>query len=224
MSKIGKQRFARSLAASIAFIITLLGYTSTLNAHPHVWIEVRNAITLDDQQRIVSIEIYWRFDEFYSAFAIQGLDTNNDGKYSSQELTTLLQDNLDEMEKTNYYTQTTVNGEVQFYNKAARPEASYEDGLLSMRFSLVLKTPIDIKSKTISIATFDPTYYIALDLAEQQPATFLGGKSDKCAISIKRPDQSEPVYLDDAIATTDASLARTYAEQSASQIVITCTL
>jgi len=210
------------LARGLIFVFCLFGYLPSLNAHPHVWIEVRNAITFDEAQRIVSIEVYWRFDEFYSAFAIQGLDTNDDGKYSPDELTVLLNDNLTEMAKTNYYTQTLVDGKPQSYTEAASPQVSFEDGLLSMSFSLVLTTPVQAVGAKINVSTFDPSYYIALDLAQQLPASLIGEKSNKCQFSIKRPEQSEPVNLDDSIATTNTELARSYALQFTSQILIKC--
>lgn len=222
MIKTRNKRYCPLGVGCFFFAIAQAGLISSLNAHPHVYIEVRNAIVFDEQQHLVSIEVFWRFDEFYSAFAIQGLDTNNDGQYSSDELSSLLQDNLEEMGKTNFYTYTTVNGTAQSYKKAVDPQTFYEDGLLGMRFSLVLTTPVKVFGKTITIATYDPTYYIALDLAEQQPARLLGDNIDKCTMTIKRPDQSEPVNLDDSIATTNASIARSYAEQFASRISVKC--
>jgi len=222
MTQTQYRRFTARLAKFMIFIFALSGSFSSLSAHPHVWIEVRNAITFDDKQQIVAIGVNWRFDEFYSAFAVQGLDTNNDGKYSPKELASLLEDNLKEMAKADYFTQTIVDGKVQPYSKAINPRVSFEDGLLSMQFSLILKTPVKTAGKIISISTYDPTYYIAMDLAEQQPVSILGVKTKRCGISIKRPQQSEPVTLNDSIATTDAQAALSYAQQFTSQIMIKC--
>jgi ABC-type uncharacterized transport system substrate-binding protein len=47
---------------------------------------VRSEILLNPDRQIVGIRHAWTFDEFYSAMAVQGLDTNGDGVYSAEEL------------------------------------------------------------------------------------------------------------------------------------------
>jgi len=63
MAQIQNRRFSTRLVGCMAFFGALSGSFSSLHAHPHVWIEVRNAITFNDKQQIVSIEVNWRFDE-----------------------------------------------------------------------------------------------------------------------------------------------------------------
>ena len=48
-------------------------------AHPHVWATVRSEIVFGPDHRITGIRHAWTFDEFYTAMAVQGLDTNGDG-------------------------------------------------------------------------------------------------------------------------------------------------
>ena len=216
-------RRVKTCVGRAALILGLLGVNPALMAHPHVWIEVHNAITLDDQQRIISIEAYWRFDELYSAFAIQGLDANNDGIYSSKELHPILQDNLEEMQKTKFYTHMQVNDQAQSYGQVEKAETSFEDGYLIMRFSLPLLTPVATAENDIKIATYDPSYYIAMNLAEQQPASLLGPSIENCQVAIKRPRQAEAPYLEDSIATTETDVALKYALQFTAQISVKCT-
>ena len=55
-------------------------------AHPHVWVDAAAEMLFDDKGRIAAIRHHWRFDEGFSAYALQGLDTDRDGKYSAEEL------------------------------------------------------------------------------------------------------------------------------------------
>ncbi|MGI9384188.1 MAG: DUF1007 family protein, partial [Methyloligellaceae bacterium] len=61
--------------------LTLLGIAVALlaapvqpRAHPHVWVTVETRVLYGAGQNIVGVRHKWVFDEFYSAFAAQGLD------------------------------------------------------------------------------------------------------------------------------------------------------
>ena len=55
---------------------------------------VRSEILLNPDCQIVGIRHAWTFDEFYSAMAVQGLDTNGDGVFSADELKPLAEANI----------------------------------------------------------------------------------------------------------------------------------
>ncbi|MFM9851046.1 MAG: DUF1007 family protein [Hyphomicrobiaceae bacterium] len=73
------------------------------NAHPHVWITVESTV-LYEQGSIAGIRHKWTFDEFYTAMAIQGLDTNNDGNYDRKELAELTKVNIDGLREFAFFT------------------------------------------------------------------------------------------------------------------------
>lgn len=79
-------------------------------AHPHVWISVETTV-LVEQGSIVGFQHRWTFDEFYTAMAIQGLDTNNDGDYSRAELAELAQVNIDGLKDFAYFTYPKLGGQ-----------------------------------------------------------------------------------------------------------------
>lgn len=73
------------------------------HAHPHVWVSVETKVLIE-QGSIVGFRHRWTFDEFYTAMAIQGLDTNNDGVYSREELAELAQVNIDGLKDFKFFT------------------------------------------------------------------------------------------------------------------------
>ena len=81
----GAQRHRSHLTLALAAAGSL-GLAPPADAHPHVWATVRSEILLGPNHQIIGIRHAWTFDEFYTAMAVEGLDTNKDGIYSKEEL------------------------------------------------------------------------------------------------------------------------------------------
>jgi ABC-type uncharacterized transport system substrate-binding protein len=94
-----------SKTATIAGALGLLAVAGAYpaHAHPHVWVSVETKVLIE-QGSIVGFRHRWTFDEFYTAMAIQGLDTNNDGVYSREELAELAQVNIDGLKDFKFFT------------------------------------------------------------------------------------------------------------------------
>jgi|GEM_PF-33160 len=73
-------------------------------AHPHVFVEARSKLIFDDQGVAVAVKHVFRFDDAFSAFAVQGFDTNQDGVYSREELGELAKVNVESMADFGYFT------------------------------------------------------------------------------------------------------------------------
>lgn len=74
------------------------------HAHPHVFVEARSSLVFDDAGNAVAIRHVFRFDDAFSAFAIQGFDKNQDGFYSRDELSELADVNIESMADFGYFT------------------------------------------------------------------------------------------------------------------------
>lgn len=92
---------AGQLAACLAFL--LLSVASVF-AHPHVFVETRSKLIFDDKGEAVSVEHVFRFDDAFSAFAMQGFDKNQDGVYSREELHDLAKINVESMADYGFFT------------------------------------------------------------------------------------------------------------------------
>jgi nickel/cobalt transporter (NicO) family protein len=73
-------------------------------AHPHVFVEARSALVFDDDGQAVAVNHVFRFDDAFTAFAIQGFDKNQDGIYSREELSELADVNIESMADFGYFT------------------------------------------------------------------------------------------------------------------------
>lgn len=162
--------FACSVLAAIAGPAMLAAPAA---AHPHVWVDSRSDILFDDTGLITGIRHSWTFDEMFSAFATQGLDEDNDGKLTRDELQPLAQVNVESLYEFDYFTNLGVIGVDEVYGVFQDPVDYWldYDGLrLTLNFTLPLTEPFDPKSGPTAIEVYDPTYFVSFALAETDSA------------------------------------------------------
>lgn len=173
-------------------------------AHPHVWIDARFEVAFDAQQRVSALRVNWRFDEFYSLFAIEGLDSNGDGRLDPAELQPLAELNVTSLKEYGYFTEILADGEMLAIDDARDYASRYEDGILSLTFEIPLAVPVDPRVARVRFRSYDPTFYIAIEPALQDPVSFAGAPPTSCRTEEEeaRPpeilDLSEADFLDPA--------------------------
>lgn len=132
------------------------------NAHPHVWVDAASEVVFDKGQ-IIGIRHHWRFDEAFSAFAVQGLDTDNDGTLTREELQPLAQVNVESLNEYGFFTQLETSG----YEAGFADPQDYwleQDGdHLILHFTLPLARSIAAKGE-FRLEVFDPEYFVAFSL------------------------------------------------------------
>lgn len=98
-------RTSGSWIRTAVVLILLLGLSATpLSAHPHIFVEARSKFVIDAFGKAAAVEHVFRFDDAYSAFAIQGFDADGDGSFSRDELAELAKVNIESMEEFGYFT------------------------------------------------------------------------------------------------------------------------
>ncbi len=155
------------------------------NAHPHVWVVARGEIVYGPDGAMQAIRYAWTFDEAFSAFAIQGLDKNNDGKLSREELQPLAEVNVTSLKEFDYFT-VGKNGETPIGFGAPLDYwlVADEKKQLTLHFTLPVKTA---SKGAASLDVFDPTYFVAFEFAEGE-AMKLAGAPKGCTLEAKKPE------------------------------------
>ena len=229
-------RHARSRWMGIAGGLALgLGPAAPASAHPHVWVTVETTV-LFDNGTITGFRHKWTFDEFYTAMAIEGLDTNKDGVYSREELAELAQVNIDGLKEFGFFTHPKL-GEAALKLGAAKdfhlehglaerpanvpdappakddapqaakpsqglfarlgeavfgkPKAAAADApvpSLSLHMTLPLEKPVLADAEGFAFAVYDPTFFIAMDLAKGTPVKLGAGAPNGCRIDMGADD------------------------------------
>ncbi len=167
-------------------------------AHPHVWVTVETTVNYENGT-VTGLNQKWTFDEMYAAMAIQGLDTNNDGKYDRKELAELAQVNIDGLKEFDYFTFVKI-GDTAL--KLAEPKdywLEYADGLLSLHMTMPLEQPVLAGASGINFATYDPSFFIAFDFAKQNGIKLANAPAGcQATLSVPQEDEELAKRLTDA--------------------------
>jgi ABC-type uncharacterized transport system substrate-binding protein len=158
-------------------------------AHPHVWVTTRSAFAVDASGRTTAIRQAWTFDEMFSAYAVQGLDTDGDGKYSREELQSLAETNVTTMAESDYFTFAEADGAEIALTAGTDYWLDYDGTQLTLHFTLPLEQPLP-KTDPLSLEIYDPTYFVDFQLAPQSAASLVGAPSG-CMASVQRQSESE---------------------------------
>lgn len=160
-------------------------------AHPHIFVDARATITFDDAGRVVSIHNSWTFDEGYSAWAVQGLDTNADGVVSREELQPLADDNMLGLGEYDYYTFAGEGPDNLTFGSGSNPVMTYAGGRQTLDFDVALSAPYMIEDH-LELAINDPEYYVAITLANAGAITLVNAP-DNCGFTLEDPEPMSDV-------------------------------
>jgi ABC-type nickel/cobalt efflux system permease component RcnA/ABC-type uncharacterized transport system substrate-binding protein len=181
----------RALAGALAVLSSL---SVPALAHPHIFIDATATLVFDDSGAITAIRHQWTFDEAYSAWAVQGLDTNNDGKTSEAELQELADDNMKGLADYEFYT---FAGEDNFnlkFSALPDPTINYDDARAILRFAIEPAKPYHIE-RALQLAINDPEYYVAISFAGPE-AINLENAPAGCAARLEPPREMAPELAD----------------------------
>ena len=186
----GAQRHRSHLTLALAAAGSI-GLAQAADAHPHVWATVHSEILLGANHQIIGIRHSWTFDEFYTAMAVEGLDTNKDGIYSKEELQPLAKVNVESLKDFDYFTFVHFEGEEDKMLPLKPPVdywIDYDKNVLTLHFTLPLDKPVDTHGKPVQVDVYDPSFFVAFGFATEKPVTLAGADSKGCTAEITLPD------------------------------------
>src|SRR4029453_17016492 len=63
-------------------------------AHPHVWVTMKSEVVYAPDGSVTGVRHAWSFDEMFSTFATQGLETKQKGVFTREDLKPLAEVNV----------------------------------------------------------------------------------------------------------------------------------
>jgi len=186
-------RFTLAKASIILAVMLLVPAGGPAWAHPHVWVTVETEVEMGPKQEITGLRHKWTFDEFYSEFAVQGLDTNGDGVYSEEELKPLAQTNVEALKEFEYFTFAFDGKQKLALKEPVNYRLEHKDKLLTLYFTLPLATPLpQEKLKSFNFAVYDPGMYVAMSFAKDAPVKLASARTGQCQVHIgSRPSAQD---------------------------------
>ena len=208
---------ARLLPAVLAlWVLTGAGAA----AHPHVWVTMKTELVYAADGTVTGIRHAWFFDDMYSTFAVQGLESKEQGVYTAEELAELAKTNVEEMKEFEYFTYARVNGETAAFADPVDYAMQLKDGVLTLRFTLPLAKPV--KAKALDVDIFDPTYLVDFSVTDAKAVTLIGAPAG-CkleATKLTGPSQSQP--LSEAFFNSPDGGASKYGAMFANKVAVRC--
>jgi len=223
-------RDAQSRRFQSTLLLALTGaiaFAPSANAHPHVWATVRSEIVLGPNHQMTAIHQSWTFDEFYTAMAVEGLDTNKDGVYSKEELAPLAKVNVDSLKDFDYFTFVHFEGEDDKPIKLKPPVdywIDYDKSVITLHFTLPLEKPVDTHGKPVTVDVYDPSFFVAFGFATEKPVTLVGTDTKGCTANVTLPD---PETAADTKALTESFFSQlgpnsNFGSQFAQTVTVKC--
>jgi ABC-type uncharacterized transport system substrate-binding protein len=172
----------------LAVLACVLG-SGAATAHPHVWVTVRSELVYAQDGSVTGIRHAWTFDDMFSVFATQGIESKNKGEFTREELAPLAEVNVGSLKEYDFFTHAKADGKaVEFSEPAADYYLDFnpKDTQLTLHFTLPLKTPM--KARDLTVEIYDREFFVDFSFAEKNPAKLTGAPA-KCKLSVGRPQE-----------------------------------
>ena len=215
------------LLITLLVVATSAAFAQATVAHPHVWATVRSEIVFGPDQLIIGIRHHWTFDEFYTAMAVQGLDSDGDGVYSKEELQPLAQVNVESLKEFDYFTFVRLSDDDKPLplKEPIDYSVDYDKTLLTLHFTLPLEKPLDPKVHEVAVDVYDPSFFVAFGFATDTPVKIAGTTTSGCTAEIEK---SDPESAADVKALSEAFFSQlgpnsNFGSQFAQTAIVKCT-
>ena len=193
----------RRLLAGVALLFGSAAGVGEVTAHPHVFVDIRTEVVFDAEGRVTALRHVWRFDDAFSAFASQGLDTNGDGILSREELQPLAKVNVESLKDYDYFTNLRAAGKRIGFRIPTEYWLQSNDGFLTLFYTLNLMQPVKPDKDGVAIEVFDPGYFVDYSFVEKDPVAMKDAPA-ACTMTFKRkgaPDEAMAAVLGQIPAT-----------------------
>jgi ABC-type uncharacterized transport system substrate-binding protein len=214
----GRMKILRTLLGSLA---ALLAPIAAAQAHPHVWVTMTSELVYAPDGSVTGVRHAWAFDDMFSAFATQGIETKQKGVFTREDLAPLAQVNVDSLKDFDYFTFAKTNGKKTEFNGPTDYWLEYKNEVLILHFTLPFQAPV--KAQRLDLEVYDPTYFVDFSMAENDPVKLVGAPA-QCKLNVMRPTDanvaSNAPINEQFFNSLDAS--STWGAQFANKISVAC--
>ena len=209
----------RSILWGFALLVAMVAGADRASAHPHVWVKSASELIYAADGTITGVRHTWTFDDMFSTYALQGIETKTKGVYTREELAPLAQTNVESLKEFGFFTFAKADGKKQKFVEPVDYYLEYKDTALVLHFVLPFKAPF--KSQQVNLEIFDPSYFVDFQLQDKDPIKLVGAPAS-CTTAIERPSDGtasakklgEDNFLDGSNAN--------YGAMFANKITVTC--
>ena len=169
----------------ILAIFACLAATGAAQAHPHVWVTFKSELIYAPDGTVTGIRHAWAFDDMFSTFATQGIESKVKGEFTREELSPLAEVNVASLKEFDYFTFVTTDGNKAGLTDPVKSEywLDFKDSVLTLNFVLPFKQPV--KAKELRIEIYDPSIFVDFAFAKDKPVQLIG--APQCKLDVVPP-------------------------------------
>jgi ABC-type uncharacterized transport system substrate-binding protein len=204
-------------------VYALLGFAlvAPAGAHPHVWVTMHTELVYTPDGKITGVRHHWAFDDMFSTFATQGLETKEKGKFTREELAPLAKVNVESLKEYDYFTYATADGKkMPLADPLPDYWLDYNDSVLTLNFTLPFKTPV--KAKDLKVEVYDPTIFVDFEWAKNKPVQLVGAPHCKADVALPREMTFAEGNALSNIPADQANTTMAWGAQFANKILVHC--
>jgi ABC-type uncharacterized transport system substrate-binding protein len=175
----------RALLGLLLMACGIVTGSGMAEAHPHVWITATSELIYAPDGAITGVRHAWTFDDMFSTYALQGIETKTKGVYSREELRPLAQTNVESLKEFGFFTFAKADGKKEKFEEPVDYFLEYKDAALTLHFTLPLKTPVS--PKELALEVYDPAFFIDFKFADKNPIKLVGAPA-ACQMKFQRPN------------------------------------
>ena len=174
----------------LALLLAFAGSVAPASAHPHVWVTASSELIYAADGSITGVRHAWKFDDMFSTYALQGIESKTKGVYTREELAPLAQTNVESLKEFGFFTFAKTDGsKKQRFLDPVDYYLEQKDGALVLHFTMPFKTPF--KAKQLALEIYDPSFFVDFGLEKQNPIKLVGAPAN-CTMAIERPSDGAP--------------------------------
>jgi len=157
-------------------------------AHPHIFIEAKIHIQIDENNFVTKLHQEWRFDPLFSATVLLDFDINGNRQLDRAEIDVLDQTIRASLSEFDFFQSITANGRNMALVEPDMLTTSMKDNELYLILENRPASPLALERGSFYLFTlYDPTFYVAVDFARDIDIA-LHGLPDFCTSQMLRPD------------------------------------
>lgn len=186
-SHMKRSRFAPLQAMKLRALLAIFACVlpSLASAHPHVWVTASSTVVTKPDGTITAIKHRWTFDEPFSAYAVMGMDTNGDGKFSREELAPFAKINMESLHEYGFFTSVKQGKNGITFSDPVDYWLDHDGKALTLNFTLPVKEgTIAVKDARLEVS--DPSFFVSFEFAKENPVQ-VEGASKVCKAQLKPP-------------------------------------
>ena len=177
-------RSLHRLLGLLALVAAVSGGARAAFAHPHVWVTAASELIYAPDGTITGVRHAWTFDDMFSTYALQGMETKKKGVFTREELAPLAQTNVESLKEFGFFTFARADGKKQKFLDPVDYYLEYKDAALVLHFTLPFKEPF--KTRQLSVEVYDPTFFVDFSLQKNDPVHLVAAPPG-CKVALERP-------------------------------------